>query len=216
MGLVLFDLDNTLVDRDQVFRRWAVDFAARHDLGSDSVDWICDTDARGLATREHLFEAMRARFELETTVEKLLAEYRPNLLPFFETQPEAISAIRRLQADGWKIGVVTNGPPSQHDKLERIGVADLLDACCISELVGCEKPHPAIFHEAAARCGVALQGWMVGDLPDTDIEGARRVGLHTIWLPRGQPWPPHHKEPDGIASSLQDAVNIITRTPIGT
>ena len=215
-GLVLFDLDNTLVDRDEVFRRWAKDFAARHDLGPGSVEWICDADARGLATREDLFTAVRTHFGIQSTVEELVAAYRPSLLPLFREQPQAIGAIHQLRADGWRVGVVTNGPPSQYEKLERIGVAELLDACCISELVGSEKPDPTIFREAAARCGVALRGWMVGDLPDTDIEGARHVGLHTIWLPRGQSWPHHHPEPDAIASTLGEAVEIITTTPIAT
>lgn len=37
------------------------------------------------------------------------------------------------------------------------------------------KPHPAIFHQAAARCG-ARRPIVVGDRLDTDLEGARAAG----------------------------------------
>jgi putative hydrolase of the HAD superfamily len=40
MPLVLFDLDNTLIDRAASFRRWATHFAEVHSLGPEDVAWL--------------------------------------------------------------------------------------------------------------------------------------------------------------------------------
>jgi len=61
--------------------------------------------------------------------------------------------------------VVTNGEADvQADKVDRLGIAPLLDACCISGAIGVRKPDARIFEIAAARCGTPLSNaWMIGD-----------------------------------------------------
>src|SRR5580698_7657056 len=45
--LALFDLDNTLVDRQATYRRWAVSFAGTRDLDEEAIDWLCEVDNDG-------------------------------------------------------------------------------------------------------------------------------------------------------------------------
>jgi len=78
------------------------------------------------------------------------------------------------------VGVVTNGPPSQWDKLEATRTVDEFDAVCISAVVGSWKPDIGIFREAARACGVPLEGWMVGASAEADIVGGAGAGLRTI------------------------------------
>jgi HAD superfamily hydrolase (TIGR01509 family) len=48
------------------------------------------------------------------------------------------------------------------------------------------KPHASIFEAALADAGVtASEALMVGDSLRADVEGARRAGLHAVWLRRG-------------------------------
>ncbi|WP_371781163.1 hypothetical protein [Streptosporangium subroseum] len=45
--LTLFDLDNTLVDRLDAFRRWTAEFAAERDLSDEDAAWLITLDDDG-------------------------------------------------------------------------------------------------------------------------------------------------------------------------
>ncbi len=67
-----------------------------------------------------------------------------------EGEDASIDALRALRNGGWRIRVVSNGVTAhQARKLEITGVADVVDAVCISEEVGARKPDRRIFEEAA-------------------------------------------------------------------
>jgi putative hydrolase of the HAD superfamily len=52
--------------------------------------------------------------------------------------------------------------------------------------LGYMKPHPAIFRTALEQMGSPPdESVMVGDSLLHDVEGARRVGMHGVWLARG-------------------------------
>ena len=170
-GVVLFDLDNTLADREAAFRRWAESFAREHDLDWSAVEFLCAGDGDGFVPRDELFASVRDRFGVTTSVEELVTRYRADYPPHFEPEPDVRAALTALRADGWKIGIVTNGPTSQNAKIASLGLDDLIDGICVSADVGVDKPDPRIFDLTAARCGAPLDGWMVGDSADTDIAG---------------------------------------------
>ena len=70
------------------------------------------------------------------------------------------------------------------------GLAELVDACCISEAEGHWKPAPELFGIAADRCGHTLEGaWMIGDNPVTDIGGAVACGVGAVWIRMNRSWP---------------------------
>jgi FMN phosphatase YigB (HAD superfamily) len=107
------------------------------------------------------------------------------------------------------VGVVTNGPASQLRKLDVTGLHEEVDAVCVSGLVDSWKPDPGIFVEAARRCGVDLEGWMVGDSGPADIRGGQGVGLRTIWCTRGRSWDLGPPEPDARVTDVPTAVRVI-------
>jgi putative hydrolase of the HAD superfamily len=110
------------------------------------------------------------------------------------------------------VGLVTNGSPSQARKVEVAGIGELLDAVCISEVEAVSKPDPGLFQLAAERCGVPLDGWMVGDHPQADIGGGRAAGLRTIWLRRGREWTEPAFRPDVTADSLEEALAFLVES----
>jgi FMN phosphatase YigB (HAD superfamily) len=213
---VLFDLDNTLIDRQLAFRKWACFFATDRGLGVDAVEFLCEVDSDGFAPRATLFEAARERFRLREPVADLIARYRTEYPPMFQPDPLVLEALRRLRLHRFRIGVVTNGPTTQNEKLVRTGLSSLVDAVCISDEFGVEKPDPRIFAEAVRRCcGDEVPGeggWMVGDTAESDIAGARTSGLRSIWMSRGRTWVHGDFAPDAIASDVPHAVEIVLRT----
>ncbi|OLB81290.1 MAG: hypothetical protein AUI14_03860 [Actinobacteria bacterium 13_2_20CM_2_71_6] len=207
MALLLCDLDDTLIDRAGAFRRWAVDFAAGHGIGDDGLAWMLDVDNDGHVHRPDYLAALRERFRLTATVQQLETDYH-RVYPAYVRPPDdgTLRALRDLRAAGWRIGVVTNGAPSQEDKMARAGLPGCLDGWAVSELVGFRKPNPGIFQAAAERCGATLDdAWMVGDTGPADIAGAAALGLRSVWLRRGREWAHRGYRPTHEADSFAEA-----------
>jgi HAD superfamily hydrolase (TIGR01549 family) len=211
--LALFDLDNTLIDRDAGYRLWAERFLAARDVGDDAaVDelaWLVEMDGEGLAPRLELFGAVKARYDLHEDAEALYRAYTDALGSLYTPDPAVLDALGALRVAGFKTAVITNGPASQEVKIRAAGLHTVLDAWCISAVEGAAKPERAIFAAAATRCGEPLEGWMVGDNPDTDIAGAMGAGLRTVWMARGRQWRTAGFEPDAVADDVAAAVRVI-------
>ncbi|HEY5108941.1 MAG TPA: HAD family hydrolase [Acidimicrobiales bacterium] len=209
MPVALFDLDNTLLDREAAFARWARSFCESNGLPDDAHAWLVAVDDDGLRPREELFAGVRIRFDLAAPVDELVDAYHRDYPASFTFPDDSRNALRRLRSAGWKVAVVTNGPKSQERKLEVTQLGDEVDAVCVSALVESWKPDIGIFEEAARRCGVDLEGWMVGDSGPADIRGGQRVGLRTIWIHRGRSWDLGGPGPDAQVSDVPAAVRII-------
>jgi HAD superfamily hydrolase (TIGR01549 family) len=214
--LMLFDLDNTLVDRNLAFRGWAVEFLAERSLPPADLAWFVTLDRGGYFERPTLMRAAVERYGLVEDVDVLLKEYREALTRLIACPPSHRDALRTARAAGWTLGIVSNGATEhQTAKIERTGLAPLVDGWVISEEARLAKPDPRIFRLAALRCGLAEDtpwaegAWMVGDHPPADIAGARAAGLRSVWLDHGRPWPETDYTPTLTAGTLPDAVRLI-------
>jgi putative hydrolase of the HAD superfamily len=208
--LAVFDLDNTLVDRTAVFVRWAHDFIAARGLPADAMEVLEAADGDGAVWREVFFADIAAALGINEPVDALVAAYRRDYVRYYAPDPRVTDAVARVRAAGWTTAIVTNGPPTQVDKIALVGLTDLFDAVVVSDVEGVRKPDPAIFELAAARTGVELPGgWMVGDHPENDIVGAHGAGLRTIWIDRGRTWDPVLPAPDAVVADVPAAVALI-------
>ena len=211
--VALFDLDNTLIDRDAAFVNWSARFLAGRGLDAGELAWMVETDDEGNRSRVDFFSSVRARFGLDDDALALSHAYTEALASMYAPEPAVINALTSLRVAGWKIVVVTNGPPSQEVKIRAAALHDVVDGWCISANVGAVKPQRAIF-EAAAACGGAsldatLVGWMVGDNAEADILGGMRAGLRTVWMTRGRTWTRSDYSPDAVATDVAEAVEVI-------
>jgi D-glycero-D-manno-heptose 1,7-bisphosphate phosphatase len=81
----------------------------------------------------------------------------------------------------------------------------------------CRKPRPGMLLDLADRYGLDLSAsWMIGDILD-DIEAAHRAGCRAILIDNGNEtlWrKAPHREPDGLAADVADAVRRICDQPI--
>ena len=207
MPLALFDLDNTLVDRTTAFRRSAALLAEAHGLDpAVAVPFIIDVDDDGRAGWDDWFPLVKERFDLGPTVAELIEAHRPRYVGEYVLDDPTATALRRLRQAGWRIGIVTNGPATQADKIRATGLDAFVDGWAVSDLAGARKPDPAIFEAAADACGAPLDGaWMVGDSAPADIAGAHLAGLRSIWLHRGRRWADEAVAPDAFAERLGHA-----------
>ncbi|MBT2507505.1 HAD family hydrolase [Streptomyces sp. ISL-98] len=209
--LALFDLDNTLIDRQCGLEEWARDFSVTRALLPHAERLIGD------ALRERAypadFERLRDCLGLADSVDSLWSEYVAGMAARARCRAGLHSDLRRMRAAGWTLGVITNGATDiQRAKVENAGLSALVDGVCVSEEVGVRKPSVALFQAAAARCGATLAegGWMVGDNVETDIEGGRSAGLRTVWIAAGRQWPADVRSPDLMAEDASAAIGSLT------
>lgn len=157
---------------------------------------------------------MRDRYGLDDDLGELVAAYRRSYPGHVRpVDEETRTALAELRASGWRIGIATNGEPSQLRKIELAGLDELVDGWAVSSLVGARKPEPAHFRAAAEACACALEGgWMVGDNPEADVGGAVACGLRSAWIARGREWEVDAFRPDAAVATVAEAVRLIVRS----
>ncbi len=102
--------------------------------------------------------------------------------PFEDTAP----ALSQLQADGYRLGIITNLRRDMNQICQQIGLGQYLDIFVNSGDVGVEKPAAPVFLAALQQAAVAPEEAVhVGDQRRSDVVGARAVGIHPVLLDRG-------------------------------
>lgn len=174
---VLFDLDNTLVDRRGALADWVAKFATRHGLEDEEQSHVLDM----VADRAYpsTFDMIRTRYRLPISTTELWRAYYTDIAALVSCQAEVLDGLDELRAAGWRVGVATNGAVEiQRTKLQATGIAERVHGVFVSDEAHARKPQIRHFALAAARCGAVLGdgGWMVGDNPVNDIGGGRSAG----------------------------------------
>ena len=104
----------------------------------------------------------------------------------FILYPETLPVLQELRARGFLIGAVSNWSTTLPDILKELGLTGYLDSLVVSDLIGYHKPQGEIFRHALRTLRVdAAEAVHIGDSFEADIEGARQVGIRSIWLDRG-------------------------------
>ncbi len=101
--------------------------------------------------------------------------------------PGAAELIWELKRRGYRLGLVADGlAASFRNILGQHGLYACFEVHAISELVGVDKPHPAIFHAALDGLGIRPQDYprvlMVGNTLERDVKGANALGLTSVWI----------------------------------
>lgn len=99
---------------------------------------------------------------------------------------ESLEVLGQLKGR-YQLLLLTNGSPSlQNMKLEITPeIAPYFDHVVISGAFGRGKPDPAIFQHALSKFGLQPEDvLMVGDNLMTDIIGAKKAGIRSVWINR--------------------------------
>jgi len=96
--------------------------------------------------------------------------------------PNAIQTLKELKSMGFTLHIITNGfQEVQLIKLENCGLHSFFDLIVCSEIIGKNKPDPAIFKYAMREAGAnPSDSLMIGDDYHIDIAGALQVGMNAI------------------------------------
>jgi putative hydrolase of the HAD superfamily len=221
--LVLFDIDDTLIDHTSAVATGVASLHAQlhrpvalADFHREWVTAMRDHFPRYLRGELTYEEQRRAR--LRQTVDPSLSDSQSDELfeRYFQAYrgawslfPDVLPCLSSLAAH--TMGVISNGNGlEQRSKLVSTGLADRFQYVCISGDHGCAKPNPEIFRLAcrAADCPVR-EAVYVGDLYDADAVGARTAGLTGVWLDRRATHRHDHAPP--IIHSLAELPALLSR-----
>ena len=215
---VLFDLDNTLIDRSEAFGRlfghW-YDTLPLPDRPPDREAFVSRMARYGIGYApipeiyEEMLEVWLGSFpSLDAAVEAHFA-MMPEVVGL---HPKTEAMLKAFRDKGVPVGVVTNGgTETQWGKLRKTGIADVVTACIVSEEFGAWKPDPAIFDHALCLIrGDAESTLFVGDNSEHDIMGAAGVGMRTAWMCLGREWEIESARPDFILNAVWEAEGLVS------
>lgn len=193
MRAVLFDLDQTLLDRDSslhAFLRWQCANTLKPHLKAPAsfISRFIDLDDNGKVWKDNVYTQLIEEFNIpDLTPQELLTEYTDKFCQFTNPRPGIPEVIESLSGTH-RLGLITNGPsPFQEQNFHSLGFSSHFESIIVSEAVGLRKPDPAIFLLACSELDVSpAEAIYIGDNPESDIRGAQNAGLKTIFIPTAQ------------------------------
>lgn len=94
-----------------------------------------------------------------------------------------VAELRRLRAEGWFVGLLSNMVPSWDAHWRAMVPAEeVFDDVVCSYEVGCRKPEPEIFALAARRAGVPPEACVLVDDLEVNCAGARAAGWQAVFF----------------------------------
>lgn len=187
---VLFDLDGTLLNRDESLKRFLSNQYERLKkyVGNvPKVQYIArfiELDERGYVWKDKVYRQLTQEFNISRiTWEELLRDYTDNFkfscIPF----DHLIQTLEELKRVNVSLGMITNGYGQfQMDNIKALGIEQYFDAILVSEWEGIKKPNPEIFQRALRKLNVSPeQSVFVGDHPENDIKASQNIGMKGIW-----------------------------------
>lgn len=192
---VLFDLDNTLLDRTHTFERFTRGLLDRYFGHMESTDEvfarIVELDEDGYKDKRALFDELIEELPWSVRPEpgELMAYYKVEYVRNAALKEHAQEIIAHVRTR-FKTGLITNGRTEiQYGKIDRLGIRTGFDVILVSEEAGVKKPDARIFEMALDRLGLKPdQCVYIGDHPVNDIEAAAKLGMETVWVKANQPW----------------------------
>ena len=197
--LVTFDLDNTLWDVDTVIHRaeketrnWIQprvpeygSYMTSENVASlrarvmeENPDIRHDVSALRIQMMRRAFEQCGlGRTEADAKAREAFAVFIRwrNTITFYDG---ALATLNTL-SHRYQLAALSNG----NADIRRVGLDSYFSFAISAADVGSSKPSPEMFLEAMHRAEVLPDHAVhVGDHPIDDIEGANRVGMHSIWV----------------------------------
>ena len=176
---VIFDLDDTLYSEKEYVRS-GFRAVAKHLGDGGLADKLWEYFQNGQRAIDMVLKTLGRENERQKCVE-IYREHKP-VLHLYEGVGRLIE---ELQANGQKVGIITDGRPSgQRNKIKALGL-DCLDAIITDELGGAQfrKPCDLAFRIMCRRWKMDYEDVVyIGDHVGKDFQAPRQLGMQAIWF----------------------------------
>lgn len=188
--LIVFDLDNTILDRDLSFKKFAewiyTTYLIEDEHKEDLIKGMIKVDDQGYGSKWKVWSYINqnANWKNELTAEEYHMVFLQHMASFSVAMDGTYYVLQQLLDDGYKLGMITNGKAiGQNKKIDALNLRKYFKHIIISEEVSIKKPDKEIFKMILDLFAVeAAESVYIGDSPKNDILGARGAGMHAIWM----------------------------------
>lgn len=217
MKAILFDLDDTLLNRDH-----AVDNlfyiilekyygAIQGMLKKDMLEKFKEYDKRdyGIADKTNVlssfFNAFPSTFQLPRHD---MQDFWDQQFPYCFSIDQHVLKVLQTMKKQVQVGIITNGSTQrQKAKITHTGLASYFDVILISEEVGLTKPDKRIFELALNQLHVQPEeALFVGDDLEKDIAGCQQARMKGIWYNPHRLTNPTDIKPDAVIHSFEQLI----------
>lgn len=197
--ILLFDVDNTLLDFDaneaESFKNMIEDKGQvyseelysrykeiNHEMwkavecGEMTIDEIVNLR----------FEKLMDLYGKKVDGEDYEKTYRSYLNKGVQEMPKVHEVLSKLK-EKYKLYVITNGVGTTQDfRMKGSGLDKYFEKCFISEIVGANKPSMDFFNHVKENieCFDSSKALVIGDSLTSDIKGGNDAGIDTCWICR--------------------------------
>ena len=187
---VLFDLDGTLLNRDESVQLFVANQYERlknfldHISKETYINRFIQLDNHGYVWKDKVYEQLVSEYAITGLRSKdLLQDYLENFKYSTVPYPNLLQMLEKLKQQDFQLGMITNGfGKFQMDNIEALKIKHYFDAVLVSEWEGLKKPDSAIFNRALNKLKVKpTESVYIGDHPENDINAAHNIGMETIW-----------------------------------
>jgi putative hydrolase of the HAD superfamily len=189
---VLFDLDNTLIDFVK-FKKETAKAAAKAMVKQDFPLSEKETykrifsvyDRFGIEYQKTFYQVIKPlKLEInkaEQIQQAAILAYLQKKFDVLKPYPKVKPTLKKLRKKGLKLGIVTDAPRNKAwQRLVLTGLDKEFDIVVTHHDTLKHKPHPSPFKVALKKLNLPpSEVLFVGDNPDRDIKGAKKVGMMT-------------------------------------
>lgn len=187
---VLFDLDGTLLNRDESVNKF-INYQYQRFievLGHIPKEkyWarFIELDNRGYVWKDKVYEQLVKEFSIsgmtwEDLLQDYLNEFSNHCVPF----PNLLDMLQTLKSEDLILGMITNGYGQfQMDNIRALGIENYFDIILISEWEKMKKPDALLFRKASKKLHIEPSHCVfVGDHPINDVQASQNIGMIGIW-----------------------------------
>ncbi|WP_120496728.1 HAD family hydrolase [Kiloniella sp. EL199] len=186
---ILFDLDQTLVDRSQSLQKfltwqWHECTPLQAMPFNIFQEKFTTLDDNGKLWKKDVYDKLLNDLSIDHISPDLLEKsYITNFSDHAILFPDVIETLNSFKRNQVKLGIITNGRKDlQSAVIKNCHLHNIMDVVLISETEKIKKPDPHIFETALSNLGLVNQSCaFIGDNPYADIFGANKVGMKTVW-----------------------------------
>lgn len=225
---VFFDYDDTLMDVSNAreYARHTIAIKISRSYGLDDAlvlrtikDVETQMEINGVFDRKLWFKEVANLLRIKLSpneISELVRIYWDTWSSRSMLFPDTIPALRALKTCGYTVGLITNTdgePELKRNRINKDGMLNLFDMVIIAgddtEQV---KPSPQPFLKALEIMKIkGNEALYVGDKPNSDIPGAKAVGMYTVLIDRYGLLKPDSisPKPDYIIRSLLELLELL-------
>jgi putative hydrolase of the HAD superfamily len=214
MKVIIFDLDETLVDRTATVTAFLEN---QHERFRDRLSCpkasfirtVLHHQKNGYADKRIAYA--NACEELNESVEEELYRDFRKLYGFQAIAFPGVSQTLTVLAERHRLAIVSNGSArGQNAKIDSCGIRGFFDVIKISEEFGAKKPCESIYLSCLSDLGQDAKDCLfVGDNPFFDVDPPKRLGMTAVWIRND-----HYPEPalcDAAIDSVADILPLLNQ-----